>query len=171
MAYVQSCYQNNSATNQCKLHIKKRLPLTVDQNASCPFDDSVCLHKFGNLRLDTGHIDIHEHLGVNAPPEDRFSIRRTYDCAPLKLEGFTASEIHSITSDGQEPMSSSPFFALHYGPHSTLIEKSSLRNYTYIYPLQDTRRDFSFNYTTDSSPLGGYDVGSAIPTNIACAAF
>src|SRR5690606_33275058 len=76
-------------SNDCNLYIKPQLPVTVDRNADCPFGEEVCKKPKGNLIVDTGYLDSSEHFGINAPKEDRFSVRLLHHCAPLVTEGFS----------------------------------------------------------------------------------
>lgn len=68
--------------------VQKTLPMTIDQHADCPFYGGICLSNSSNLKIDTGHMNSHEHLGINAPPQDRFSYRSVLHCAPIKTEGY-----------------------------------------------------------------------------------
>lgn len=89
-AYAQQCYGNNATAQECSIFVKKEIPALVSGNASCPFagGDKICLRK-SNLRIDTGMIDSHEHMGINAAPPDRVQLRRVTECAPLKTEDYT----------------------------------------------------------------------------------
>ncbi|KAL1641072.1 hypothetical protein SLS58_006344 [Diplodia intermedia] len=58
------------------------------RNASCPFHDDICRSQNGNLYIDTGYIDTHKDLGINAPPDHRFQYRQTTHCAPLRTDGY-----------------------------------------------------------------------------------
>ncbi|KAB2568801.1 hypothetical protein DBV05_g12525, partial [Lasiodiplodia theobromae] len=50
----------------------------------------MCKLEHGNIVFDT-HLDSHSDLGINAPPEDRVTLRRITSCAPLVTEGYTES--------------------------------------------------------------------------------
>lgn len=86
--YAQQCYSASAGKEaECDIFVQRRLPITADMNASCPFDSRVCKTQDQNLVLDTGYLDSHEHFGINAPPKDRFLYRRKISCAPLVTEG------------------------------------------------------------------------------------
>ncbi|KAI1344685.1 hypothetical protein F5Y15DRAFT_1042 [Xylariaceae sp. FL0016] len=83
------CYENSSTSSlSCGTFVKPRLNLHLDKNISCPFGD-LCASQWGNLQLDTGLLDSHEDLGLNAPKNERFSLREVSQCAPLRTDGYT----------------------------------------------------------------------------------
>ncbi|KAM7215866.1 hypothetical protein V8F06_008722 [Rhypophila decipiens] len=91
--YAQQCYSlvdrsNSSTMFDCNTFAVGRLPAIVDNDAPCPFNETICRSK-SNVRFDTGYIDSNEHLGINAPPEERFQFRQVYSCAPLQTDGYT----------------------------------------------------------------------------------
>jgi hypothetical protein len=69
--------------------VQDRLEATINNNADCLFDEEICLSKTGNLVLDTGFIDNHKYLGLNAPVDSRIQMRTVLQCAPLKTRGYT----------------------------------------------------------------------------------
>lgn len=90
------CYSTSRAlkSENCRPYIKPVLPYTMTPNASCPFDPAICLTK-NNLVLDTGLLNSHDHLGINAPSKSRFHFRSVTSCAPLVTEGFTKIHMNS----------------------------------------------------------------------------
>ena len=88
--YAQQCYASGASAQECSIFIKKQIPQYTSTNTSCPFPgkDQICLRNSTNLRIDTGLIDSHEHLGMNAAPKDRFFYRNVLECAPLRVQGF-----------------------------------------------------------------------------------
>ncbi|KAH8893024.1 hypothetical protein GQ53DRAFT_861396 [Thozetella sp. PMI_491] len=88
--YAQRCLSRNiSATADCGSFVQKRLPMIVDSSASCPFEPSLCRRPNSSLILDTGLLDSHVHLGLNAPEAERFQYRSVTQCSPLATSGFT----------------------------------------------------------------------------------
>ncbi|KAF2275861.1 uncharacterized protein EI97DRAFT_442849 [Westerdykella ornata] len=87
--YALQCYSNDHASmsENCRYFVKPKLPYTVDRNASCPFAEQLCKLKDGNIVMDTGFLDSHYDMGLNAPPKHRFKIRNRVACAPLVTEG------------------------------------------------------------------------------------
>ncbi|KAH8785389.1 hypothetical protein F5883DRAFT_708240 [Diaporthe sp. PMI_573] len=89
--YVQQCYsQNSTGITDCNYFVTQRLPGYIDTTAPCPFNDSICRSNSSNLELDTGFVDSHTHLGINAPPNERIFFRRKLQCAPLVTEGYNS---------------------------------------------------------------------------------
>lgn len=94
--YAQQCYKPDYPSSMgCRSYVVERLPTNVDFEAGCPFDDSICRTTSSNIFLDTGYLDSHVHLGVNAPKEQRFFLRKTSHCAPLVTEGYTTADGNS----------------------------------------------------------------------------
>lgn len=87
--YAQQCYSDDSSgILGCDRFVVKSLkPAKTETNRSCPFTGDICRNNDANIRLDTGYIDSHDHLGLNAPPNERFGYRYVLECAPLKTEG------------------------------------------------------------------------------------
>lgn len=122
-AHAQQCYANFSTSplgSGCtnSRFVKQQIPVSVDANAACPFDPSLCAVNSSNLILDTNLIDTHIHLGLNAPPNERLQFRRVLECAPLTTLGY--SETVGLSTN----QSVSHYY---YGP-------SGPENYTYVYP-------------------------------------
>lgn len=94
--YAQRCYTNNSKAGDCSgPYIKKYLPYTVDQNATCPFKSTICHSEHDNIKIDTGYLGSQEHFGLNAPAELRYNRRVLTHCAPIKAEGYRKTMYHS----------------------------------------------------------------------------
>jgi hypothetical protein len=125
--YAQQCYSTSKTVADClqTAFVRRELTTSVDRNASCPFDETVCSSNSSNLRLDSGLIDSHSDLGVNAPPDQRFQFRNVLHCAPLTTKTYRSSH----TRPDNVTLS-----RYHYGV--TLFG-----NYTYEYPIPDTGLD------------------------------
>ncbi|KAK4227821.1 hypothetical protein QBC38DRAFT_443448 [Podospora fimiseda] len=104
LAYSQQCYPSGNVAAltssretrtgifDCGSYVVGRLPIkTIDMNAPCPFRGGICASNSSNLLLDTGLIDSHTHLGINAPSNERLKFRQVLRCAPLQTEGYTIS--------------------------------------------------------------------------------
>lgn len=61
----------------------------------CPFDERVCRQNSTALRVDTGMINSHKDLGINAAPRDRFESRYVVECAPLRIDTYTSTNASS----------------------------------------------------------------------------
>ncbi|CAJ2500266.1 Uu.00g031190.m01.CDS01 [Anthostomella pinea] len=143
--YAQQCYQPSSfATLSCDTLVQTSLNSTVDLNAPCPFDNSLCRHKDANIELDTGFLDSHEDFGINAPSSERFKYRKVVQCAPLATDGYTSKV--NISDDR-------PYTGYHYG-NSTVRDF----NYTYGYSNDKVWEQYRANgiIFVESSPDSWY---------------
>ncbi|KAK3385609.1 hypothetical protein B0H63DRAFT_185332 [Podospora didyma] len=109
--YARQCYNtaasgtNDSPMFDCNSFVTNRLPGSVNTEARCPFKDGICRSNSSNLFMDTGFIDSHKHLGINAPPDARILFREVSHCAPLHTRGFNGT----VTGDEEE------YTAYYYG--------------------------------------------------------
>ncbi|KAF2968840.1 hypothetical protein GQX73_g4747 [Xylaria multiplex] len=89
--YAQQCYLDDTAgTLDCGRFVTKKLESIIDNKATCPFQDKMCRSNSTNIRIDSGYINSHEHLGHNYPVEDRILLRNVFHCAPITTTGFTS---------------------------------------------------------------------------------
>lgn len=87
----RSCYGTspyNVSFQDCDVLGRQQIQWT-NESTLCPFGGDIC--KTSAIRFDTGPIDSHLQLGINAPREDRVSYQRIMECAPLKTSGFVRS--------------------------------------------------------------------------------
>ncbi|KAI0517479.1 hypothetical protein F5B22DRAFT_603142 [Xylaria bambusicola] len=118
--YAQQCYSDNTTSFlNCNRFITDRLGSNIDADAPCPFNASICRKDTGNLRLDTGFMDSNDHLGLNAPADQRVLWRHVLHCAPLQTTGYT--------TDVSTPNSSYTLY--HYGVYGS---EDEYHNYTYL---------------------------------------
>jgi hypothetical protein len=92
--YVEQCYSarpEGIGMFDCNRFVTSQLPISIQDQAPCPFDNSICRNTTSNLYLDTGYIDSHTDLGLNAPKQDRILFRSVYHCAPLHSEGYSSN--------------------------------------------------------------------------------
>lgn len=88
--YAQQCYSRlTSGMFDCLTYVRNRRPATADPRAPCPFPGPVCRSNASNLVLDTGLLDSHHHLGINAAPRDRVLFRLRFHCAPLLTRPYS----------------------------------------------------------------------------------
>lgn len=90
-SYTQQCYDKISKAQECSIFVKKAIsPIAVVRNASCPFPgkEKICLKSSANLQIDSGKIDSHHHLGINAASKNRFTWRNVHKCAPLRTDAY-----------------------------------------------------------------------------------
>jgi hypothetical protein len=63
---------------------------TTNQNASCPFggEGTCLLSPTAAYEMDTGQMDSHDILGLDAVPAERVTLRKIATCAPLHLSPY-----------------------------------------------------------------------------------
>ena len=149
--YASQCYSTASASQSeaCRPYVKPRLSYSVVKNASCPFQDGMCIYKSGNILLDTGYLDSLQDFGINTPPSLRFSFRMTLQCAPIVTQGFT--KLYP-SNDTNKPDS----IHYHYGASSHSIPDRD-NSFTYQTVVDMSARSLD-NYTSLQSPWPEYIV-------------
>ncbi|KAI0972391.1 hypothetical protein F4678DRAFT_478828 [Xylaria arbuscula] len=96
--YAQQCYSNDTAgTLDCGRFVTKKLESFIDNKATCPFQDKMCRSNSTNIRIDSGYINSHEHLGHNYPAGDRILARNVFHCAPITTTGFTNKKVSPLS--------------------------------------------------------------------------
>lgn len=88
--YIRSCYNKSETSSSCEVFKKKQLSWQTNLTDVCPFDSSVCLNQSQTITHDTGLLDSHNDLGLNAKESDRVSYRRTTACTPLNDAAYVA---------------------------------------------------------------------------------
>jgi hypothetical protein len=107
--YALLCYGNSTFAADCPTFVKESLPIEITRDVSCPFpgQEKICRNETGAIRVDSGYLDSHSDLGINAPPESRFKYRIVWDCAPVIHESYSLStngSDGSNTTDADYPM-------------------------------------------------------------------
>jgi hypothetical protein len=89
--YASRCYRNDSLAEDCPTYPRKNLAFNFTRNVACPFPgkERICRNAYGAVRLDSGYINSHSDLGINAAPQNRLLYRTVLECAPLLNEGYT----------------------------------------------------------------------------------
>lgn len=120
-SFAQQCYGNNTASrSECSTFVKTQMPQIIARNASCPFPGKkICRRESTNLRIDSGPIDSHKDLGMNAAPQDRFTYRNVLECAPLHTQGYTRTIASNDSSN------SNSTFQLLYGSANAAVHNDS----------------------------------------------
>ena len=133
--YALSCYATKGNAQGCNTYVKSQLPFTSNHSAACPFQDGICRLNNSNILIDTGYIDSHKDLGMNARPEDRFLYRRTTHCAPLVSEGYTSTINYNNSGI---PV---PYIQYNYGANGP-VPQPRAGNVTYVYPQTQPKDRF-----------------------------
>lgn len=70
---MDQCYGSGSSSGACNVYSTPAIAYAQATNASCPFaSPDICIDvNSAPMQLDSGPIDSHVHLGINAPLEDR----------------------------------------------------------------------------------------------------
>ena len=88
-SYARTCYGNTPGSIQCSQFAQQQIEWTTNQNASCPFASGLCYSGDSSAyQMDTGPIDSHVMLGINAPPNQRITYRKMTTCSPINNEGY-----------------------------------------------------------------------------------
>lgn len=134
MSYNQQCYGDTVSVQQCSLYVTRQLHQHISRNMSCPFPgkEKICALNSTNLRIDSGNLDSHEHLGLNAPPKDRFTFREVLECAPLRSREYTqiAPPADGSTSDVMNVQ------VLYGGLNWAYRDERAQSNVTFEWPLK-----------------------------------
>lgn len=135
--YGQQCYGKTISAQQCSLFVTRQLSQDISRNVSCPFPgkSKICIRNSTNLRIDSGNIDSHDHLGINAPPKERFTFRDVLECAPLRTREYTQTKSSIFTTS---PDSDSNVISVQilYGPQYWAFgELRAKTNVTFEWPL------------------------------------
>lgn len=137
ISYDQQCYGDTVSAQQCSLYVTRQLPQDISRNVSCPFlgKDKICYRNSTNLRIDSGKLDSHEHLGINAPPKDRFTFRDVLECAPLRTREYT-----QIATSAYDLSSNETTVQILYGsPYWAYKGERAKTNVTFEWPLKGPR--------------------------------
>ncbi|KAI9716556.1 MAG: hypothetical protein M1812_005287 [Candelaria pacifica] len=147
--YARACYGNTGNVLQCNSYTKQQIPWKVNVNATCPFELGTCIGtNTAAYEMDTGPIDSHEMLGINAPQKNRVTYRKVTTCAPIhtsgfaQLENYTAAEGLGLPGDQIEK--------LYYGP------LADVSNFTFFYNTHAEIDNFGYNLQSIQW-LGGPD--------------
>ena len=136
LAYARNCYPLESFCEDSE-YIVGALNQTYNFNASCPFDESLCLSE--GVEIDTGFIDSAIHLGINAKPGDRVLYRKSISCAVLNDSLHVTDYVGPDPNNTAYPYEKEIFF--YYGPDTQGNNfTASFNNYTY---------DGGYNYWYD----------------------
>lgn len=91
-AFAAACYKQSStfsAIDACLPYGRQQIGWTTQTDVPCPFAAGMCRNDTV-VEFDTGRIDSHLDLGINAPQSDRIEYQRVMRCAPLTTAGFSS---------------------------------------------------------------------------------
>jgi hypothetical protein len=135
--YAQQCYQLNVTAQDCSTFSKQNLPYHKSTGVACPYNGIICVKNRGAIQFDTGQLNSHIDLGINAPPQDCFTYRAVVTCSPLKTQGYSSLQRGSDGSVESQVMN--------YYYETSGTENLITIPQTYFYPSY-----LNFNLTTVS---------------------
>ena len=140
--YARACYGGSPDRLQCNVYPSQSLPYTGNHNATCPFEEGTCV--YGNtaaFRMDTGLIDSHFALGINAPTHERVQFRMVTTCAPLHVKKFTTILTGNET---KQVLPTDYLWEFQYGPLLT-DTAAVITNFTFSYNPHAMIDDFGYS--------------------------
>lgn len=153
-SYTRSCYTETPTNAECALLYRPRLPFNSTNDIACPFEQKMC--RDGHVHhVDTGFLDSHCDLGINAVEEDRILLRKQATCTPLP----TGDE-YKYFLKGHEAVAlgldDDVVLRYMYGDtHGrTSAGVRSTYNYTFSYNTNGIYTDTGYQITTVQSPAG-----------------
>jgi hypothetical protein len=85
-AYAGDCYNGNVDPLKCNTYATPHIKWD-GKKADCPFRNGIC-YPNNTYQMDTGLMDSHHDLGINAPQEERLKYRRVTTCSILRGQGY-----------------------------------------------------------------------------------
>lgn len=102
--YAQECYDlQRDGSSNCNTFTQPSIPVSTLSNGTCPFGSKVCLEGVDTIILDSGMINSHGHLGMNAAPEDQIAFRKVSNCTVLKDTSYTTDWINQSDPSPTQP--------------------------------------------------------------------
>ncbi|KAH7304106.1 hypothetical protein BKA65DRAFT_362451, partial [Rhexocercosporidium sp. MPI-PUGE-AT-0058] len=153
--YARTCYNTtNLSGRQCGVFPTSQIEWSTNLNASCPFKNGTCAFSdTAAYQMDTGYLDSHEVLGINAKPDERIAVRKVATCAPIRAHPYMKDD--NITVPGEETINPSIRFemgALLNETGNTTFEYNLLSRYCQIGPDLQTVTDMGISRTWSPIP-------------------
>jgi hypothetical protein len=135
--YVTQCYGSGSS-GACNVYANQAISYT-GSNTTCPFATSdICINANSTpYQLDTGPIDSHTELGINAPPENRVTYQKINTCSPIHSTKFARIVNANETDEA------------YYWPPDTRLQQF------YYGPILGTNFSYTFEYS-EWTPLDNF---------------
>ncbi|KAH8587182.1 hypothetical protein B0O99DRAFT_698889 [Bisporella sp. PMI_857] len=143
--YARTCYNTtNLGGSQCQAFPVSQIEWSINLNASCPFKNGTCAFSdTAAYQMDTGYLDSHDVLGINAIPGERIAVRKVATCAPIRAKPYMKDANVTLGSPGEEMIT--PFILFEMGPllnqTATTFEYNLLSRYCQIGPDLQTVTD------------------------------
>jgi hypothetical protein len=138
--YARTCYNTtNLGGGQCRAFPVSQIEWSTNLNASCPFKNGTCAFSdTAAYQMDTGYLDSHEVLGINAKPDERIAVRKVATCAPISAQPYMKDANVTLGPPGEETIN--PFIRFEMGAllnetaNNTTFEYNLLSRYCQIGP-------------------------------------
>lgn len=154
-SYARSCYNASSGT-QCNTFANRRIDWVSSYNATCPFAQEMCIGTNEAIRMDTGRIDSHSMLGINAAEEDRVSYRRVTTCAPIATEGcwkwVNASDSAEFLPPKTAALPGEKWAQYYYGQETHVTPSNSLPA-DWTFRIHEFAINLTDQYSLESAPI------------------
>lgn len=129
-AYSKTCYEADSSSNvQCSTFIKSHIPWSAASTDVCPFANQTCSGRAKSYEMDSGPMDSHGILGINAKPSERITIRKVATCANIADSPFYT--VINQTYGSAEGAGTDRVIQLFMGPLK--YQGENITNYTFQY--------------------------------------
>ena len=86
------------SSSSCSTFQRPLLYWTTLRHGLCPFGSKTCLNNLDTMVLDTGLIDSHNNLGINADYNDHLSYRRVTNCTLLNDAAFMTGSVNQTVT-------------------------------------------------------------------------
>ncbi|KAL3421694.1 hypothetical protein PVAG01_05850 [Phlyctema vagabunda] len=132
-AYARDCYTGQENL-QCATYTTPYIPWAANGNVSCPFETDLCYWpEDTSFEMDTGLLDSHSTLGLNAPSSQRLLWRKKATCSPMRLRDYVEG-VNVTVGDGN-----TDFYARYFlGPTND-------NNWTYQYNTHGIYQGAGYN--------------------------
>ena len=107
----------------------------MDTAATCPFSSRCIIGRSGAAQLDTGVLDSHTHLGINARRSDRVGFRIMATCSILGMANLTRTIPDPFLKGNAS------IIEVYMGEYSNLTQ-----NYTFSYSEMDRGGSYALQY-------------------------
>lgn len=135
--YVSQCYGSNSAP-ACNIYPSQSISFEAS-DAECPFESpGICIAENSTpYRMDSGPLNSHIDLGINAPTENRVTYQKVTTCSPLSSANFASIVLANETDDAGVWPPDTVLQRFYYGP---------VGNVSYTFQYSQDAPDYSWAY-------------------------
>lgn len=138
--WVSQCYGNSSTdSGACNLYPTQSIDFTNKTDVPCPFTSpDICISANSTpYQMDSGPINSHTDLGINAPKKDRITYQKITTCSPIHGTPF-AKIVNANETDEADLY-----------PPDTVLQRY------FLGPIHGFNETWTFEYNT-WAPLDGF---------------